>query len=180
MKVSLRKWVVVAALMGCCVTASRAQQGRFDPEEMRQRMIEQMRERFEVTDDAEWKIIQGKIEKVMEARRASGGGAFGFAAGGGGFAGRRGGGDGAAGGGERGDRGARRFGGLGGEPLPEAEELRKSIEAKASADEIKAKLAKLREARKAGEAKLEVAQEDLRKVLSVRQEAVAVMAGLLK
>ncbi len=50
----------------------------------------------------------------------------------------------------------------------------------APAAEIKAKLAKVREVRKANEAKLEAAQEDLRKILSVQQEAVAVMTGLLK
>jgi hypothetical protein len=58
--------------------------------------------------------------------------------------------------------------------------LQKAIESKAPADELKAKLAKLREARKEKEAALEKAQEDLRKVLSVRQEAAAVLAGLLK
>ena len=70
--------------------------------------------------------------------------------------------------------------GFGGEPSPEVAELRKAIDDKASADVIKAKLAKVREVRKANEAKLEAAQEDLRKVLSVRQEAVALMFGLVK
>ena len=60
------------------------------------------------------------------------------------------------------------------------EALQKAVESKAPADELKAKLAKLREARKEKEAALEKAQEDLRKVLSVRQEAAAVLAGLLK
>jgi hypothetical protein len=58
--------------------------------------------------------------------------------------------------------------------------LQKAIEAKASGDEIKSKLAKYRDARKAKESELEKAQDDLRKVLTVKQEAVAVMAGLLK
>jgi hypothetical protein len=51
---------------------------------------------------------------------------------------------------------------------------------KASADEIKGKLAKFREARKTKEANLEKAQDELRKVLSARQEASAVLTGLLK
>lgn len=181
MKNLFKKIAVATALLSCCTTISNAQdgqnrrgEGRFDPEEMRQRMAERMREQFGITDDAEWKIIEGKIQRVTEARRAVGGGmAFG---GTGGFGGRRGGGDGDNGGGQR----SRRFGGIGGEPSPEVEDLRKAIEAKASADEIKTKLVKVREARKANEAKLEAAQEDLRKVLSVRQEAVAVMMGLLK
>ena len=79
------------------------------------------------------------------------------------------------GGGGRGGGGGER-----GNPGPEAEALQKAIEAKAPADELKSKLAKLREARKVKEANLEKAQEDLRKVLSVRQEAAAVLAGLLK
>ena len=45
--------------------------------------------------------------------------------------------------------------------------------------EIKSRLARLREVRKDNEEKLTKAQEDLRAVLSVRQEAVAVMFGLL-
>jgi len=45
---------------------------------------------------------------------------------------------------------------------------------------VKAKLAKLRESRKEKEGKLEKAQEELRAVLTTRQEAIAVMMGLLK
>ena len=45
--------------------------------------------------------------------------------------------------------------------------------------EIKARLDRLREVRKENEAKLAKAQEDLRAVLTVRQEAIAVMYGLL-
>ena len=180
MKNWFKNMALATAVIGCCSTATLAQDGnRPDPEEFRQRMAERMKEQFGVTDEAEWKIIEGKIQKVTEARRAVGGG--GFAAMGGFGGGRRGG---PGGDGDRAERGNRGGGegrrGFGGEPSPEVEELRKAIEAKASADEIKTKLAKVREARKANEAKLEAAQEDLKKVLSVRQEAVAVMMGLLK
>jgi hypothetical protein len=58
--------------------------------------------------------------------------------------------------------------------------LLKALEAKAPADEIKAKLERLRDARKAAEAVYEKAQADLKEVLSTRQEAVAVTFGLLK
>src|SRR6266516_4402810 len=68
----------------------------------------------------------------------------------------------------------------GGEPSPEAEELQKAIDSNASKDELKAKLTKFREARKDKEAKLAKAQEDLKKVLSVKQEAAAVLNGLLQ
>ena len=188
-KIRMKNWfknmALATAVIGCCSTATLAQDGqnrRPDPEEFRQRMAERMREQFGVTDDAEWKIIEGKIQKVTEARRAVGGG--GFAAAMGGFGGRRGG-PGGGGDGDRAERGGGgggegRRGGFGGEPSPEQAELQKAIESKASADELKTKLAKVREARKANEAKLEAAQEDLKKVLSVRQEAVAVMMGLVK
>ena len=183
MKNWFKNMALATAVIGCCSTATLAQDGnRPDPEQFRQRMAERMREQFGVTDDAEWKIIEGKIQKVTEARRAVGGGGFAAM---GGFGGRRGGpgGDGnrpERGGGGGGGGGEGRRGGFGGEPSPEVADLQKAIEAKASADEIKTKLAKVREARKANEAKLEAAQEDLKKVLSVRQEAVAVMMGLVK
>ena len=45
---------------------------------------------------------------------------------------------------------------------------------------MKAKMAKLRDARKTKEAALTKAQDDLRKVLTVRQEATAVSMGLLQ
>jgi hypothetical protein len=152
--------------------------GGFDPEQMRQRMNERMKEQFGVKDDAEWKLISERIEKVNDARReASGGrGMFGMMGGPGG----RGGGPGGPGGDAGGGGGGRRGGGFGGTPLPEAETLQKAIEANAPADEIKSKLAKYRTALKAKQEALEKAQEDLRAVLSVKQEAQAVLMGLLK
>ena len=181
MKNWFKKMALATAVISCCTTATLAQDGnRPDPEQIRQRIAERMREQFGVTDDAEWKIIEGKIQKVTEARRAVGGGGFAAM---GGFGGRRGGPGG--GDGDRAERGNRgggegRRGGFGGEASPAMADLQKAIESKASADEIKTKLAKVREERKANEAKLETAQEDLKKVLSVRQEAVAVTMGLLK
>ena len=96
--------------------------------------------------------------------------AFGF--------GGRGGGRGGAGNNEQaGGNNRNRFGG---QPGPELEALEKAIDDKAPADEVKAKLAKFRAARKAKEAALEKAQDELRQALSPRQEAGAVLAGLLK
>jgi hypothetical protein len=155
--------------------------GNFDPEQAWQRMMERYKEQLDVKSDDEWKVIEGRIEKVTQARREVGfGGGFGGMAFGRQGRGGGGGGNNApqgadAQGGRRGGRG-----GFGFTPSPEAEALQKAIESKAPADELKAKLAKLREARKEKEAALEKAQEDLRKVLSVRQEAAAVLAGLLK
>ena len=150
--------------------------GNFDPAEFRQRMMDNYRERLEIKGDDEWKAIQPLIAKVMDARQDVGfGGGFGFGRGGGG---RRGGGnaDAQANGNNQGGRRGFR----GGEPSPEAEELQKAIDSNASKDELKAKLTKFREARKDKEAKLAKAQEDLKKVLSVKQEAAAVLNGLLQ
>jgi hypothetical protein len=142
--------------------------GNFDPEQMRERMMEQLRERLEVKGEDEWKLIQSRINAVNEARRELGGGMGGMAFG-------RGGGPGGPGG-----RGGGGPGGFRGEPNPEVEALQKAIEGGASANELKTRLAKVREARKEREAKLEKAQENLREVLTVRQEANAVLMGLLR
>ena len=158
-------------------TSSAVAQGRgnFDPEQMRVRMMERYRETFEVKEDAEWKLIEGRITKVTDARREMGGGR-GFG-GPGGPGGRRGGGGDAAAGA---DQGADRRRSFFGEPSPEADALQKALEAKAPADEIKTKLAKYRESQKAKQANLEKAQAELRLVLSVKQEANAVLMGLLQ
>ncbi|HEY5910066.1 MAG TPA: hypothetical protein VJA21_05620 [Verrucomicrobiae bacterium] len=177
-------------------------QGNFDPAQMRQRMSERMREQFGVTDESEWKLIFERINKVMEARRSSGGfgGPGGF---GGGFM-RSPGGPGGAGGppqqpgpGQQnaggpppqgGPGGAGGFGGgpggPGGPPFvpqvsPEMDALRKAIEAKAPAEELKARIAGVKAARAKNQAALEKAQQELKQVLSVNQEAVATSMGLL-
>jgi hypothetical protein len=59
------------------------------------------------------------------------------------------------------------------------EALQKAVDGKASQAELKTAIARYQEARKAKQAELEKAQADLRKVLTVRQEAVAVLEGLL-
>lgn len=200
-------WLVVGT--GNAQPQDRPQPGNFDPQQMRQRMAERMREQLEVKDDVEWKAISERIDKVMEARRSAGAGG-----GPGGFGGPGGrGGQGGSGGPppEGGQGGPDSFGpppgdapgasgqssgnaqrsggmrngpggpgGLGREASPELEALRKAIENQAPAAEIKSKLAALRAARKAKEAELEKAQDELRQILSTRQEAVAVTLGLLK
>ena len=140
---------------------------------MQQRMMDRYKEVLEVTDDAEWKAMQPLVQKVMELRRDThvsgmGRGMFGR-------------------GGPRRRRqwaasrpqGQQRRGGMfGGTPSPEAEALQKAIDSKASKAEIKAALDKYVASRKAKQAALEQAQEDLRKVLTSRQEAIATLNGL--
>ena len=140
--------------------------GNWDPAQMRQRMAERMREQFDVKDDAEWKLISERIEKVSDVRREMGGRAGMMM-----MMGARGGGPGGPGGGR---------GGAGGDVNPEQDALQKAIESNAPADEIKAKLAKYRASQKEKEAKLAKAQDELRQVLSVKQEGTAVLMGLLK
>ena len=145
--------------------------GNFDPAQFQQRRLERIKEQMEITDDAEWKAMEPLVQKVMEARMANmagiGRGMFGGP--------RRGGGN------NPGDQaqGRRRDGGMFGTPSPEAEALQKAIDAKAPKAEIKAALAKYIESRKAKQAELEKAQEELRKVLTARQEAIATLDGLL-
>jgi len=143
----------------------------FDParmQEFQQRRMDRIKEELEVKDD-EWTALQPLIQKVMDAQRAV------FADRMGGFRGGRGGGGDNAGGG---DNSNRRRGGFG-EPSPEADALQKAIDSKASNSEMKAALAKYQEARKAKQTDLETAQANLKKVLSVRQEAVLTAQGLL-
>ena len=156
-------------------------QGNFDPAEMRQRMMDRVREQLEVKSDDEWKIISERVEKVMTARRDVPGGFGGFGRGpGGGGGGRRGGGDNAnAGGGNGGGERQNRMRGIFGEESQESKDLRAALEGKASPEEIKAKLEKFRALKKKKEAELASAQEKLKEVLNARQEAAAVMAGLL-
>lgn len=137
----------------------------FNPADMQARMLTAMRERLEVPDDDEWKLISERITKVMELRRTSAG-----ALGGGGMMFGRGG---PQGGGDTSGRGGR------GGNNPEAAALTAALRDKLPDAEIKSRLDRMREARKDSEAKLAKAQEDLRAVLSIRQEAMAVIAGLL-
>lgn len=156
--------------------------GNFNPQEMQARMATALRERLEVTDDEEWKVISERILKVTELRRATGGGVGGpmgaMFAGRGGPGGAPGAGGGAPAGGDAAGRGPTR-GGRSGSPNSELGQLQSAVRDKLPDAEIKARLDKLRETRKADEAKLAKAQEDLRAVLTLRQEAVAVVFGLL-
>lgn len=137
----------------------------FNPEDAQARMMTSLRERLEVPDDEEWKIISERLGKVAELRRATGGmGATGA------FAGR---GQPPGGDGNRGSRSSRT------PSNPELAALQSAIRDKLPEAEIKSRLDRVRESRKQNEAKLSKAQEDLRAVLSVRQEAVAVVFGLL-
>ena len=143
--------------------------GNFDPAQMREQMMARVREEMDVKDDADWKPISDRITKVMDAQReARSGGGMGMM-----FRPRRQNAD------AGGDQGPQRRGGFG-QLSAEHEALQKTLENKASNDEVKSALAKYRESQKAKQEKLQKAQDDLRKVLTVRQEAAAVSLGLLE
>ena len=115
-------------------------------------MLAGLRTQFDVADDAEWQLIADRITKVSELRRATTAGAFGLR------------------GGPRASASSN----------SEQAALRAAVTEKLPDAEIKARLERLREAHKQAEAKLDQAREDLRSVLTVRQEAIAVLAGLLQ
>lgn len=123
--------------------------------EIEAKSLAKLRERLEVTDDAEWTIIVERIKKVEEMRRLVWAGAS---------AGR--GGPVVA---EKGKRNA----------PPEQNALRSAVTDKLPDAEIKLRLARAHEVHQHNEAKLFQAQSELRAILTVRQEAVAVMAGIL-
>ncbi|MEY2427632.1 MAG: hypothetical protein QOJ40_517 [Verrucomicrobiota bacterium] len=137
-------------------------------QQWQQQRIDRYKDQLEITDDTEWKAIQPLIQKVTDAQRAAFAdrvrGAFG---------GRNRGGD-----NSQGDQNSRR-GGVFGTPSPEAEALQKAIDGKASKSELKTAIENYLASRKAKQAELEKAQADLRKVLSLRQEAIATANGLL-
>jgi hypothetical protein len=145
----------------------RQRQGNFDPAQAQERMLQRYRERLEITDDQEWKAIQPRVQKVMDARQA-------LFAGGRGMFGR-----GGRPGGDTNQSDQQRQRRNVTQPNPAAEGLQLVVDNKASTSEVKAAIAKYMEYRKAKQADLEKAQEELRGVLTSRQEAIAVLSGLL-
>jgi hypothetical protein len=160
----------------------RRQRGNFDPAQFRQMELDNAKDALSVTNDDEWNVISAAIGKVLDAqqdvRSSASFGMRGFRNrnnqnGGGGGGGGQGGGNANAGGGRRGG-----FGNF--TPAPEVQALQDAIDSNASADEIKSKLTALRQVQKNSEAKLAGAQADLLKLLTPKQEASAVLLGLLK
>lgn len=141
--------------------------GNFDPAQMQQFMMQRVQEQLGITNDTDWSAIQPLVQKVMDAQRAARGNM-----GMGRMFGR---------GGRGGPGGPGGPGGFFGQQQsdPAAEALQQAAENNAPADQIKDLLAKYQASQKAKQAALTAAQENLRKVLSVQQEALATLAGLL-
>jgi hypothetical protein len=144
---------------------------RRDPAQMRQQMNDRMKELLGASDD-EWKVLQPQIEKVRTLQRAATSRS--------GFSLLYNNGN------NNGGRGGRFRGGQQPDNTPpsavaeKSKELTAAIENKdTKPEEYKAKLAAYREARNQARADLGKAQESLREVVTVRQEAVLVELGLL-
>ena len=139
--------------------------GNFDPAQFQQRIMDNVRDQLGFTNATDWNAVQPLIQKVMDARREVGNGMnmrmmF-----------RRPGGD---------NQDRPRRGGMFGQPSPEAQALQQAIDNHAPDAQIKQALAKYEASMKQKEAQLAQAQENLRKVLTIRQEAQATLLGLLQ
>jgi hypothetical protein len=155
-------------------------QGRGDPAQFRQRMMDDLKESLEVKDDAEWTALEPKISKVFDARRDVMAATMrGFGRGGGRNRQRGGGGDDQGTNNSDQQRRPRGGGMFGAEPSAAVTALQKAVDDKAPTAEIKAKLKVVQDEAKAKETALVAAQEDLRAILTPRQEAIATLHGLL-
>ena len=143
--------------------------GNFDPAQMQQRMMQRIQDELGFTNDTDWSAVQPLVQKVVDAQRDARSGGMGRL-----FARNRGGNNGGQGGGQGGGRG-----GFFGQPSPEADALQNAIDQNAPSSQIKDLLAKYKSSQKTKQAKLASAQSDLRKVLTVKQEAQATLLGLL-
>ncbi len=143
-----------------------------DPEQIQnaiqQRVNLSLREQLRVTNDTEWTLIEQRIAAVSKARAAVaayGGGMMGMGGMRGGFGGGFGGGG--------------RFAGLASLTSPEQKALQQAIDADAPAPQIHELLANFLAAGKQKHDALAKAQDDLREVLTTRQEAICLLGGLL-
>ena len=150
---------------------------QFDPERMRQMMEQRMQEMLGASD-VDWKVLGPRVMKVQELSRQAGGGGRGMMFG----RGMRGGPGGP--GGPGGNRPGGRRPGSPNRELTEVEKAQQALQTTldntaATPDAIKQQLTKLRAAREKAKQGLAKAQQDLRQVLTLRQEATLVLMGML-
>lgn len=153
--------------------------GNRDPAEMRQRMESRLKELLGASDQ-EWAVLQPKVEKLFDAQRQQ------MAGRGTGMAllfrpdrGDRG----------NGNNGNDRGGNRGGRPdrpdensavAVRTRELQEALRDNATPDVLKAKLAALRDARTKARDEYAKAQQELRELLTLKQEATMIMLGMLE
>jgi hypothetical protein len=138
--------------------------GRFDPSQFRQMMLDRVKETLAVSD-ADWKTLQPAVEKVLTVQRDAMGGMRGM----------------------RGMRGGDRGGdnAAAAQPTSDVEAKAKDLQTvldnkDAKPEEIKAKLAALRDARAKARDALAAARKELTELLTQRQEATLVEMGILE
>ena len=143
---------------------------QFDPERMRQMMEQRMKEMLNATDE-EWKVLGPYVIKVQElSRQVGGGGRGGMMSGRGGR-------------GPGGNQTRQRQGAQNRE-LTDVEKIQEQLQTllentEATPEKIKELLTKLRGAKEKAKQELAKAQQDLRKILTLRREAQLVLMGLL-
>jgi len=147
----------------------------FDPVQMQQMMEQRLQEQLGATAE-EWKVLGPRVMKVMSLNRQVNSGMGGMFRMGGRRGGPQGGQAGPGGPGPRGRMGQ-------GEPTvvdTASEALQTTLEnTAATPDEVKAKLTGLRAAKEKAKAELATAQQELKQVLTLRQEAQLVLMGML-
>ncbi len=156
---------------------------QFDPAQMRQMMEQRMQEMLGATAE-EWKVLGPRVMKVQELARQSAGGGPGMMFG---PMGRRGAGGPGAGGLGTAGPGSDRPGGRGmamNRELTEVEKIQEELQTllentTATPEQIKQQVTKLRAAREKAKQELAKAQQDLRQVLTLRQEAQLILMGML-
>lgn len=138
--------------------------GGFDQAAMQDRMLDRMKDRLEASDE-EWTIIKPRLKEVMTLTwNNSGMGSMRFMFG----RGRR-------------DNQPQQSENATDPVQKASEELQNALEKESpSAAEIKAKLAALRGAKEKNKQQLVTAQQKLKEVLTVKQEAMLVMIGMLE
>jgi hypothetical protein len=127
---------------------------------MQQRMLQRVQGQLALTNDTDWSALQPLVQKVLDAQRAgpSNMGRM-FGRGGPGGPGSP------NGGAQQSDQAAIA--------------LQQALDSNAPSPQIQALLTKYQASQKTKQATLVAAQEELRKVLTVKQEAQATMMGLL-
>ena len=133
--------------------------GRFDPAQMREMMAQRLKAALACSDE-EWEVIGPRVQKVVEIQFQARFGTGGF-------------------GGPGGPGGP---GGRGGmfQGSPEAQALNEAIASEDTPnEELKAKLKAFRDAAKKKEEELKKARDELREVLTLRQEARLVLMSIL-
>jgi hypothetical protein len=141
--------------------------GGFDPTQLVPMMVDRMRQSLVVTNEDDWSVISVKLQKVMQ---------FHFEeqiAGLSGVMKNMGGGMGGGGG------GLRFLTMLGSTPDPTEDALQQALDSNAASAQLKTAMAKLRAVRKAKQDEKIKAQDELRDLLTIRQEATLLSMGIL-